>query len=135
MAGNSVEFSDVSIKEITGYRTGQNYLVFDGVDDFLQTANIDFTATDKVSLFVGARKLSDATIAALCEVSDNSTSTNGTFAFFVPTSPNAQYQFRSKGTSATVYASSPTNAYPAPHSTVLTGPITCRTLEIRLLCK
>ena len=87
----------------------------------MQTSNIDFTATDKVSLFAGVRKLSDATTAALCEFSDNSTSKNGTFSFFAPTSPNAQYQFRSKGASVSVYASSPTNAYPAPHSTVLTG--------------
>ena len=101
--------------------TGANYLEFDGSADFLQTSNIDFTATDKVSLFAGVRKLSDAATAALCEFSNNSTSTNGTFSFFAPTSPNPQYQFRSKGTSASVYASSPTNAYPAPHSTVLTG--------------
>lgn len=37
--------------------TGAYYLVFDGVDDFLQTNNIDFTVTDKVSLFAGVRKL------------------------------------------------------------------------------
>ena len=101
--------------------TGAYYLAFDGANDFLQTNNIDFTATDKVSLFAGVRKLSDATTAVLCEFSNNSASTNGTFALFAPTTPNAQYQFRSKGTSASVYASSPTNAYPAPHSTVLTG--------------
>ena len=41
--------------------TGAYYLAFDGADDFLQTNNIDFTATDKVSLFAGVRKLSDAT--------------------------------------------------------------------------
>ena len=121
VAGTTLNISEVYLQEITGYLTDQNYLQFDGVDDFLQTNNIDFTATDKVSLFAGVRKLSDATTAALCEFSDNSTSKNGTFSFFAPTSPNPQYQFRSKGTSASVYASSPTNAYPAPHSTVLTG--------------
>lgn len=121
VAGTTLNISEVYLQEITGYLTDQNYLQFDGVDDFLQTNSIDFTATDKVSLFAGVRKLSDATTAALCEFSDNSTSKNGTFSFFAPTSPNPQYQFRSKGTSASVYASSPTNAYPAPHSTVLTG--------------
>ena len=121
VAGTTLNISEVYLQEITGYLTDQNYLQFDGVDDFLQTNNINFTATDKVSLFAGVRKLSDAATAALCEFSNNSTSTDGTFSFFAPTSPNAQYQFRSKGTSASVYASSPTNAYPAPHSTVLTG--------------
>lgn len=41
--------------------TGAYYLAFDGTDDFLQTNNIDFTSTDKVSVFAGVRKLSDAT--------------------------------------------------------------------------
>ena len=121
VAGTTLNISEVYLQEITGYLADQNYLQFDGVDDCLLTNNIDFTATDKVSLFAGVRKLSDATTAALCEFSDNSTNTNGTFSLFAPTSPNPQYQFRSKGTSASVYASSPTNAYPAPHSTVLTG--------------
>ncbi|USI86795.1 hypothetical protein LZ086_18010 [Acinetobacter johnsonii] len=37
--------------------TGAYYLAFDGVDDCLQTNNIDFTATDKVSLFAGVNVL------------------------------------------------------------------------------
>lgn len=37
--------------------TGAYYLAFDGVDDSLQTNNIDFTATDKVSLFAGVNGL------------------------------------------------------------------------------
>ena len=41
--------------------TGAYYLAFDGADDSLQTANIDFTATDKLSLFAGVNKLSNNT--------------------------------------------------------------------------
>ncbi|MEG1032178.1 MAG: hypothetical protein RSE28_10030 [Acinetobacter sp.] len=40
--------------------TGANYLEFDGSDDFLQTSNIDFTSTDKVSLFAGITSLSNS---------------------------------------------------------------------------
>ena len=101
--------------------TGANYLEFDGSDDSLQTNNINFTATNNVSLFAGVRKLRDASTAVLCELSDNSTNINGTFALFAPTTPNALYQFRSKGTLATVFAMSPANTYPAPHTAVLTG--------------
>ena len=52
--------------------TGANYLEFDGSDDFLQTNNIDFTATDKMSLFAGVRRLSDngQIIAELSEISN-----------------------------------------------------------------
>lgn len=39
--------------------TGAYYLAFDGVDDFLQTNNINFTVTDKLSLFAGVTKLAD----------------------------------------------------------------------------
>src|SRR5690606_16203719 len=39
--------------------TGANYLEFDGTNDSLRTANIDFSGADKVSLFAGVRKLSD----------------------------------------------------------------------------
>lgn len=48
--------------------TGANYLEFDGSDDFLVTNSINFTATDKVSLFTGVRKLSDATIASFIKL-------------------------------------------------------------------
>lgn len=37
--------------------TGSYYLQYDGADDFLQTNAIDFTGTDKVSVFAGVRKL------------------------------------------------------------------------------
>lgn len=58
--------------------TGANYLEFDGSDDFLQTANIDFTATDKVSLFAGVTKLADNT-QIIAELSSNSVSNTGSF--------------------------------------------------------
>lgn len=48
--------------------TGANYLEFDGSDDFLQTSNIDFTGTDKVSLFTGLRKLRDSPAESILEL-------------------------------------------------------------------
>lgn len=59
--------------------TGANYLAFDGVDDFLQTSNVDFTSTDKVSLFVGVRKLSDVSAQILVELSADQTANSGSF--------------------------------------------------------
>ena len=60
--------------------TGAYYLAFDGVDDFLQTANIDFTSTDKVSLFTGVTKLADAG-KIIAELSPNTTVNAGSFFF------------------------------------------------------
>ncbi|MNX95369.1 hypothetical protein D3C86_1276410 [compost metagenome] len=48
--------------------TGAYYLETDGVDDWMQTNAINFTGTDKVSLFSGVRKLSDAAISVICEL-------------------------------------------------------------------
>lgn len=75
---------NVSIKEVTGYRTDQNYLKFDGVDDFLQTNNIDFTTTDKVSLFVGQNTNVPSSLGALVETGSNYGNPSGGFGLFAP---------------------------------------------------
>lgn len=58
--------------------TGAYYLEFDGSDDFLVTSNIDFTATDKVSLFAGVRNLSGVA-GMICELSNTIASNAGSF--------------------------------------------------------
>ena len=58
--------------------TGAYYLAFDGVDDFLQTNNIDFTGTDKVSLFAGVTKLAD-TAQIIAELSQSVAYNAGSF--------------------------------------------------------
>ena len=65
--------------------TGAYYLAFDGADDFLQTDSIDFTATDKVSLFTGVRKLSDATLGTIASFQSTSGDTRGAFSIRAPT--------------------------------------------------
>ncbi len=62
--------------------TGAYYLEFDGSDDFLRSANIDFTATDKVSLFAGVRKLADST-QVIAEFSVAVSSNIGSFDLIV----------------------------------------------------
>ena len=103
--------------------TGAYYLAFDGVDDSLQTNNIDFTATDEVSLFVGVRKLRDTVTAVVYELSAISESSRKSFVLFAPSGSGANhYNFRSFGTlpNATV-GTSTTQAFPAPNSAVLTA--------------
>ena len=58
--------------------TGANYLEFDGSDDFLRTNNIDFTATDKMSLFVGVTKLADSA-QLIAELSPSISTNTGSF--------------------------------------------------------
>jgi hypothetical protein len=56
------------------------YLAFDGVDDCLFTATaINMTATDQVTVCLGARKLSDVAFNAICEFSVNPETELGSF--------------------------------------------------------
>ena len=102
--------------------TGAYYLVFDGADDFLQTNNIDFTATDKVSLFAGIRKLSDAATGVLCELGVGPDQAK--FVLFAPASLGVnKYNFRSFGTlgDSTGTTNLGQAVLNAPHSAVLTA--------------
>lgn len=126
----SIVFDNVSVRELQGYSTDQNYLAFDGVDDFLQTNSIDFTATDKVSLFAGVRKLSDASAGMVCELGSNVSTAAGTFFIAAPPGASAQITAASNGTVARF--ADATNL-PAPISTVIaaSSDITANTLIIR----
>lgn len=113
--------------------TGAYYLAFDGTDDFLVTSSIDFTATDKVSLFAGVRKLSDAATGLVFELSANSETTRYSFALFAPSAAGANsYNFRSFGSSGNAAGTPITTAYPAPHSAVLTASAKISTSLCRL---
>jgi hypothetical protein len=56
------------------------YLACDGSDDSLYTAaNLDLSSTDKVTVFAGVTKLSDAAFGAIAELTANAASNNGSF--------------------------------------------------------
>lgn len=130
-----VDFKIYSIKELAGNHayqtnaasrpllqrnstTGAYYLAFDGSDDFLVTNSIDFTATDKISLFAGVRRLSDASSANLVELSISTGSQNGSFHLRTPTNSGlANVDWSSKGT-VRVFATSP-SVYTSPTSIVI----------------
>ena len=101
--------------------TGAYYLAFDGSDDFLVTNSIDFTATDKVSLFAGVRKLSDAATAVVAELGTDSVTVNGSLGLFAPAGGGTnKFQFISRGATS-YYAMFANPAYTAPIAAVLRG--------------
>ena len=79
---------------------GHYYLLFDGVDDALATGSIDFTATDKMTVVAGVRKLSDAAYGAVAELSSSYDTNSGVFTAGGGTSGNIV--FASKGTISSV---------------------------------
>ncbi len=62
------------------------YLRFDGIDDSFSTASINFTSTDKMSVFCGYRRIVDTPNGILLETSQNSVTNAGAIAFVVPDS-------------------------------------------------
>ena len=109
--------------------TGANYLEFDGSDDFLQTDSIDFTATDKVSLFTGVRRLSDVGVSIIAEFSANSGLNTNSFYFVVLSNGAPQFNSRGSGNSATTSS----QRFPAPAPVVISsvGDISGKVSKIR----
>jgi hypothetical protein len=62
--------------------TSLEYLSFDGSDDGMATASIDFTSTDEMSVFAGVRKLSDAAGQGIITEFTNVSTNPGAFSLF-----------------------------------------------------
>ena len=90
------------------------YLRFDGVDDAMQTGNIDFTGTDKMTVWAGVTKLSDAAAGAVLELSSNYTNP-GAFLLSAPIVAGNNFGLGLAGSYATA------SGYLSPRSSVLTG--------------
>lgn len=98
--------------------TGHFYAAFNGTTNFLQSANIDFTASDEVSVFAAVRKNSDTATGIVVELSADANANAGSFYVSAPqTAATANYGFVSRGSTAAnaVTASS----YAAPNTAVI----------------
>jgi len=73
-------------------------LDFDGTDDSLETASIDFSGSDEMSVFAGVRKDSDAAQKVVAELSATIASNDGAFLLAAPDAASATFAFDSKGT-------------------------------------
>lgn len=133
VVGDTAIFDNISVRELPGNHAtqsifasrpiyqvdsgGRPYLSFDGVDDFLVTPTIT-PGTDKVQVFAGVRKLSDAAAGTVVESSVSTASNNGSFGLFAPVLTSGEYQYNSRGT---VVASPRSGVVAAPITNVLTG--------------
>jgi hypothetical protein len=103
------------------------YLEFNGSTWSMSTSAIDFSATDKMTVFAGVRKLSDADYDTILEFSATTNSNAGSFALFAPDAggagPYNNYTFISCGTGFnarkyTTYVAPITNVLAASLSSV-----------------
>ena len=112
--------SQFEVTDPVGFPTYQcHYLSFDGVDDFMVTPTIT-PGADKVQVFAGVRKLSDAATGMVAELGTDALNVAGSFAMFAPSASGANsYRVVSRGSLPTdagdgVFAA-------APNTSVLTG--------------
>jgi hypothetical protein len=105
---------------------GKPHLSFDGIDDGMVTGNINFSATDAVTVWVGLRKLSDA---ARSFVFHHESAGTRRFSLEAPNASLGNYAAGSGGTLLTVA----TNSAPAPNTSVLSfsAKISTDTLVLR----
>jgi hypothetical protein len=96
------------------------YIKPNGSNQFMQTNSIDFTATDKMTVWQGVRKLSDVNTSMLIELSVAADGNNGAFNV-IPRNAFASYllQAVSRGSIAVTTAGTANTAYAAPATLVL----------------
>ena len=93
----------------------------DGFDDSSYTASsLDLSGTDKVTVWAGVYKNSDAAFGVLAELTANAGSNNGGLAVIAPGNSPTRYQWVSRGTAAASAVTS-SASFSAPHSAVFSG--------------
>lgn len=98
------------------------YLRFDGSDDSLATANVDFTSTDSMSLFAGIRRIADGAAMSFVELSASLAANAGTFLFYQDPASGYRFAFTSRGSViATTPAFTNSTAYNPPVTAVVSA--------------
>lgn len=110
--------------------TGEYYLEFDGVDDTLTATNIDFSGTDKMSVFAGIRKVTDAANGILLELGD--VAPEGSFTLAAPPGDLTGYFWRTRGSASPVSIDTATPAAPVTNVLTGTGDIGADEMELRI---
>ncbi len=116
LSGNGNHASQATGASKPAWQT--TYATFDGFDDFWSTASLNFTATDKVTVVAGVRKLSDAETGMILELSQNAgTNTNSFYLANSGATPN--WAVNSRGSAAPASAVGSTGA--APNTAVVSA--------------
>ena len=102
--------------------TGRYYLSFNGVNQWLRTNSIDFTYGDKMFVSAGVRKLSDASVGVVTELSVSAGGgTSGTFVLHGQTSPVGYRYAAGSGASGAAFATDDASVFTAPITNVVSG--------------
>ena len=125
---------NVSVRELPGHHAtavsdaargvfrdvgGKRWIEYNGVNTAYQTPALPAPGVDKAQVFAGVRKLSDAAVGMVVELSSALGGNSGTFLMSAPNSTAANYGFNSRGT--ILNAATLASSYAAPITNVLTG--------------
>lgn len=117
--GNHATQSTATSRPILQSSDGKWYLAFDGVDDGMVTGNIDLSTSNRLTIWAGILKISDAATGVVCEFSLTINTNVGCFLMSAPLNAGvANYAMHSKGTTSANNIRSP---FAAPHKAVLTA--------------
>ena len=117
VAGNHAYQATSGAKPVWKTSAGKYFALFDGSDDGLATAAVDLSGTDKVTVFVGVRKLSDVAGGLALESSDA-----GRFTVLSPRNSGSKgHAFQSRGLGGSSDAVATGASFDAPVTSVLTG--------------
>jgi hypothetical protein len=120
LAGNHATQSTAANKPILRPGAGGYYLEFDGTDDWLATGVIDFSASDKMTVWAGLRKIGASAYGLLVESGTAASGGPGRFGIFAPgASPHNNYEIGLQGTNS--YTGYSYAAYSAPLTNVLSA--------------
>jgi hypothetical protein len=98
------------------------YIKPNGSNQFMQTNSINFTATDKMTVWQGVRKVIDDTDRVLIELSASVNSNNGSFGISAPSQLSGGYVGKYVGSlRGTAQSTSELTTYAAPITNVLSA--------------
>lgn len=113
--GNHATQSAAASRPLLQQTNGLYHLTFDGSNDSMLTGAINFTGTNKMTVWAGVTKNVDAATAMLAELSADASANAGSFQIRAPNGAAANYLLGIRGASfqdnivATTYASPITN--------------------------
>jgi hypothetical protein len=116
--GNHITFTNVTLQQDAA---GLEYLAFNGTTSSGVTGDIDFTATDKMTVCAGVHKASDGASGMICELSASADSNAGAFYVAHSAGEAANYAVSNGTDGARSYCFATTFA--APISNVITTAI------------
>lgn len=98
--------SDAARPVLQADGSGLLHLVFNGTNSSMSTSSVNFTSTDKMTVFCGVRKLSDATTGRVVELSAAADTNIGAFGVSAPSGAAQNFGFNLTGNNGSGVAQS-----------------------------